>query len=72
MDNPVEVTFTNEGEPLGTVAYFDIVEGRHDAIVHWIYGGVYPRQEQACLAEFKRTGELLRRVGVGAVGGRNV
>jgi len=62
MDNPVEVTFTTEGEPLGTVAYFDIVEGRHDAIVHWIYGGVYPRQEQTCLAEFKRTGDLLQPV----------
>lgn len=59
MDNPVEVTFTAEGEPLGTVAIFDIVDGRHDALVHWVYGGAYPRFEQKCVGEFKRTGELL-------------
>lgn len=59
MDNPVEVTFTEEGEPLGTVAIFDVVEGRHDALTHWVYGGAYPRYEQPCVKEFKRTGELL-------------
>lgn len=57
MDNPVEVAFTDEGEILGTVAIFDNVEGRHDALVHWIYGGVYPHHR--CVAEFKRTGDLL-------------
>jgi len=62
MDNPVEVTFTEDGEPLGTVAIFDVLEGRHDALVHWIYGGAYPRYEQKCVDEFKRTGELLPSV----------
>ncbi len=59
MDNPVECTFTAEGEPLGTVAIFDVVEGRHDALVHWVDGGAYPRYEQPCVQEFKRTGDLL-------------
>jgi putative heme-binding domain-containing protein len=72
MDNPVEVTFTEQGEPLGTVAIFDVVEGRHDALVHWVWGGVYPRYEQPCIKEFKRTGELLppvsRFVGVAPAG----
>jgi putative membrane-bound dehydrogenase-like protein len=59
MDNPVELTFADRGEPIGTVAIFDIVDGRHDALVHWIYGGAYPRYEQPCVAEFKRTGDLM-------------
>ncbi|HEX4131524.1 MAG TPA: PVC-type heme-binding CxxCH protein [Pirellulales bacterium] len=72
MDNPVELCFTEQGEPLGTVAIFDIVDGRHDALVHWVYGGVYPRYEQRCLEEFRRTGPLLppvsRFVGVAPAG----
>ncbi|HEX3659192.1 MAG TPA: PVC-type heme-binding CxxCH protein [Pirellulales bacterium] len=72
MDNPVEVTFTEQGEPLGTVAIFDVVEGRHDALVHWVWGGAYPRYEQPCVKEFKRTGDLLppvsRFVGVAPSG----
>jgi putative membrane-bound dehydrogenase-like protein len=59
MDNPVEVTFTDEGELLGTVAIYDVIDGRHDALTHWVYGGAYPRYEQPCVKEFKRTGELL-------------
>src|SRR5690606_28094307 len=31
---------------------------RADAIVHWVYGGVYPWMERA-LAEFKKSGDLL-------------
>lgn len=57
MDNPVEVTFTDAGEMLGTVAIFDNIEGRHDALVHYVYGGVYPHHE--CVREFPRTGDLL-------------
>lgn len=59
MDNPVEIDFTAEGEPLGTV---NILEGnpRVDCLVHWVDGGAYPRADQEkCLSEFKRTGELL-------------
>jgi len=59
MDNPAEVTFSDEGDLFGTVNIFHGAP-RADAVVHWVYGGVYPRadQEQA-LSEFKRTGELL-------------
>src|SRR5262245_33767097 len=59
MDNPVEIDFTEEGEMLGTV---NIMHGnpRQDCLVHWVEGGVYPRADQEqCIAEFKRTGDLL-------------
>lgn len=62
MDNPVEVDFTEEGEPIGTVAIYDNVPDRVDALIHWVYGGVYPRSDQKCLEEFKRTGDLLPAV----------
>lgn len=57
MDNPVEVTFTAEGEMLGTVAIFHSRPQRRDALVHWMYGGAYPHHP--CVSEFKRTGDLL-------------
>ncbi|MGB0580483.1 MAG: PVC-type heme-binding CxxCH protein [Limisphaerales bacterium] len=41
MANPVEVTFTPEGEVLGTVAVYDNVNGRHDALLHWLWGARY-------------------------------
>jgi len=41
MANPVEVTFTSEGEVLGTVAVYDNVNGRHDALLHWLWGARY-------------------------------
>jgi putative membrane-bound dehydrogenase-like protein len=41
MANPVEVTFTSEGEVLGTVAVYDNVNGRHDALLHWMWGARY-------------------------------
>jgi putative membrane-bound dehydrogenase-like protein len=59
MDNPVEIDFTPEGEILGTVNLFYGVP-RGDCIVHWLRGGVYPRDDQGdAIAEFKRTGDLL-------------
>lgn len=61
MDNPVEVAFTEEGEPLGTVAIFDNKPDRVDAIVHWVYGGAYPYYPKV-LDEFKKTGDLLPAV----------
>jgi len=39
--NPVEVAFTAEGEVFGTVAVYDQVDGRHDAVLHWLPGAVY-------------------------------
>ena len=38
--NPVDVVFTPEGELLTTCAIFDGVGGRHDALIHWIPGGL--------------------------------
>ena len=59
MDNPVEIDFTPEGEILGTVNLFYGVP-RGDCLVHWLRGGVYPREDQGdAIAEFKRTGDLL-------------
>ncbi len=61
MDNPVEIDFTRTGDVLGTVNLF--YQTRGDCLVHWLHGGLYPRDDQPqCLAEFRRTGDLLRPV----------
>ncbi len=61
MDNPVEIDFTDEGEMLGTVNL--LYRQRGDCLVHWMHGGVYPRYDQeAVVAEFRRTGDLLPEV----------
>jgi putative heme-binding domain-containing protein len=60
MDNPVEVAFTEEGEPLVTCALFLSQPKRVDVIFHAIEGGVFPYHE--CVREFKRTGDLLPSV----------
>jgi len=57
MDNPVEIDFTPEGEMIGSVNIL-MTRPRVDCLVHWMEGGVYPHFED-CVAEFKRTGELL-------------
>jgi putative membrane-bound dehydrogenase-like protein len=57
MDNPVEIAFTEEGEPLATVALFEARPARVDAIIHCIEGGVFPWHEVH--KEFKKTGDLL-------------
>ena len=41
--NPVDVVFTPDGDMLSTNAIYDSVGGRHDAIVHWIPGGLTQR-----------------------------
>ena len=71
MDNPVEVAFTAEGETIGTMTFYNPDAARHDALVHFVYGGVYPKKHP-CTSEFKRTGELmpaLSRLGVVAPSG---
>lgn len=60
MDNPVEIAFTEEGEPLTTCALFQASPKRVDVIFHAIEGGVFPYHE--CVREFKRTGDLLPSV----------
>ncbi|WP_417379432.1 PVC-type heme-binding CxxCH protein [Gimesia sp.] len=57
MDNPVEIDFTPEGEMIGSVNIL-MTRPRVDCLVHWMEGGVYPHFED-CVAEFKRTGDLL-------------
>lgn len=71
MDNPVEVAFTAEGDTIGTMTFYNPDAARHDALVHFVYGGVYPKKHP-CTSEFKRTGELmpaLSRFGVTAPSG---
>jgi putative membrane-bound dehydrogenase-like protein len=71
MDNPVEVAFTAEGDTIGTMTFYNPDDARHDALVHFVHGGVYPRKHP-CTSEFKRTGELmpaLSRFGVVAPSG---
>jgi putative heme-binding domain-containing protein len=59
MDNPVEVDFWETGECLGTVNLF-YGRPRGDCLVHWVEGGVYPRDDMPdCIAEFPWTGGLL-------------
>jgi len=58
MDNPVEVAYTREGEPIGTMTFYNPDEARHDALVHYVFGAVYPRKHP-CTAEFKSTGPLM-------------
>jgi len=60
MDNPVEIAFTEEGEPLVTCALFQASPKRVDVIFHAIEGGVFPYHES--YREFKRTGDLLPSV----------
>ena len=58
MDNPVEVAFFDNGDMLGTMTFYNPDRDRHDALVHFVYGGVYPKHHP-CLAEFQRTGDLM-------------
>jgi putative membrane-bound dehydrogenase-like protein len=60
MDDPVEIAFTPEGEPLATVDIL-IPSPRHDAIIYGIEGGVYPHAANV-MGEFKHTGDLLTAV----------
>ena len=55
MDNPVEVDFLSTGEMIGSVNIF-LGRPRVDCLVHWVDGGAYPRFDQACVAEFPKTG----------------
>jgi putative membrane-bound dehydrogenase-like protein len=71
MDNPVEVCFTREGDTIGTMTFYNPDDVRHDALVHFVWGGVYPKKHFST-AEFKRTGELMpaiSRFGVTAPSG---
>src|SRR5262245_701199 len=48
MDNPVEVAFTPEGEPIFTSTFIDLSQpGRRDGIAHAVYGGVFGKVNDA-------------------------
>lgn len=59
FNNPVEVAFTDYGQMMGTMTYFTLPKhGQRDAIMHWIWGGVYPRTSGA-VKELILTGSLM-------------
>ena len=59
MDNPVGIAFTVAGDLLFTTTFYSHPRaGRRDALVHAIYGGVYPKVH-GVLDGLVRTGELL-------------
>ncbi len=59
FDNPVELIFENTGETIGTMTYFqDPRDGQRDALLHYVYGGVYPKWYNV-ISEFKQTGDLM-------------
>ena len=61
MNNPVELTFTEASEPIGTETYFtDPQAGQRDALVYWTEGGVYPKPNRNIDRDsLVRTGELM-------------
>ena len=61
MNNPVELTFTEAGEVIGTETYFtDPKAGQRDALVYWTEGGVYPKPNRNIDRDkLVRTGELM-------------
>ena len=59
MDNPVDVTFTPEGERFFTTTFFQHPGGgQRDGIIHAIYGGVYGKIHDV-IDGHKRTGEVM-------------
>jgi putative membrane-bound dehydrogenase-like protein len=59
FDNPVELVFLPTGETFGTMTYFqDPRDGQRDALMHWVWGGVYPKPYPVT-KEFKQTGDLM-------------
>lgn len=59
MDNPVGMTFSDAGETFFTTTFYTNPQGgKRDALVHAIYGGVYPKVH-GVLDGLQRTGELM-------------
>lgn len=57
-DNPVNIVFTPDGEIIGDVNLF-YSQPRGDVLVHWLYGGVYPRPDMLqAIAGLPRTVDL--------------
>ena len=59
MDNPVDVTFTPEGERIFTTTFFQHPGGgQRDGLIHAIYGGVYGKVHDV-IDDHKKTGDLM-------------
>ena len=59
MDNPVDVVFTREGEPIFTSTFLDLSgDGKRDGLGHAVYGGVFPKVNDV-VESVTRTGALL-------------
>src|SRR3954465_5756043 len=59
MDNPVEIAFTPGGDAIFTTTFYTNPQGgKRDALVHAIYGSVFPKIH-GVLDGLKRTGELM-------------
>jgi putative membrane-bound dehydrogenase-like protein len=57
-DNPTEIVLTPEGDIIGAVNLF-YNQPRGDVLIHWLYGGVYPRADQLqAIAGLPRTVDL--------------
>ncbi len=61
FDNAVELIFMPGGETIGTMTYFtDPMNGFRDALMHWSYGGAYPKPFQSIEDDkLKLTGDLM-------------
>ncbi|MEX2511533.1 MAG: PVC-type heme-binding CxxCH protein [Cyclobacteriaceae bacterium] len=61
FDNAVELAFSPSGEVFGTMTYFiDPQGGYRDALMHWTYGGVYPKYHSVIKEDqLVRTGTLM-------------
>lgn len=61
MDNPVEVAFTPEGEPIFISTFLDLSQpGRRDGLGHAVYGGVFGKiNDVVDEPQVPRTGDLL-------------
>ena len=59
MDNPVDVAFTGSGERIFTTTFIEHpAQGRRDALVHGVYGGVYGKVHNVIDGHI-RTGDLM-------------
>ncbi len=61
MDNPVEVAFTAQGEPIVISTFIDLSQpGRRDGLGHAVYGGVFGKQNDVVDEPMvRRTGDLM-------------
>ncbi len=61
FDNAIEIDFMPGGDPIGTMTYFrDPANGQRDALMHWVYGGVYPKYNAVIDEDqLKLTGDLM-------------